>query len=136
MKHFLIFPSQEARRIFNHIEASLKKQSAKTEHTGICASPGRVSGKVRIVASPAQNNKVKSGDILVTYATTVDYLPAMKKAAAFITEAGGLTCHAAVVAREFGVPCIVSLPGAMKKFKDGQLIEVNASEGTVKVVAK
>jgi len=136
MKHFIIFSSDEARKIFKHIEADLKKQVQSSEQGGMCASPGIVSGPARLVPSADQNHKVKRGDILITYATTVDYLPAMKKAAAFITEAGDLTCHAAVVAREFGVPCIVSFPNAMKKFKDGQIIEVNATEGKVKVVTK
>lgn len=136
MKHFQIFSANEARQIFNHIEAQLKKEAAGQPQQGMCASPGKVTGKARIVPSPQYNHKVKPGDILITYATTVDYLPAMKKAAAFITEAGGLTCHAAVVAREFGVPCIVSVPQAMKKFKDGQLVEVNATEGQVRIVSK
>jgi len=136
MKHFKIFTEKEARYLFKHIEARLKKETAGVEASGMCASPGKVTGPARLVPTAEQNHKVKPGDILITYATTVDYLPAMKKAAAFITEAGGLTCHAAVVAREFGVPCIVSLRDAMKKFKDGQEIEVNATEGKVKILGR
>lgn len=55
---------------------------------------------------------------MVTYATTVDYLPAMKKAGAIITEVGGITCHAAVVSREFGIPCIIAFKNAMESLQD------------------
>ena len=103
-----------------------------TEGQGVCANPGFVIGKAKIVTSPDKNSKVKSGDILIAEATTVDYLPAMKRAAAFVTEVGGLTCHAAVVAREFGVPCVVGLKNATKNFKDGDKIEVNADKGIVR----
>ena len=64
----------------------------------------------------------------------VDNLPAMKKAAAFVTESGGLTCHAAVVAREFGVPCIVGYKNAMSDFRDGDMVEVDADNGIVRKV--
>jgi len=82
------------------------------------------------------NHKVNQGDIMIAHATSVDSLPPMKRAAAFVTEIGGLTCHAAVVSREFGVPCIVSLKNATKNFKDGDLVEVNATKGTVKKLKK
>ncbi|MCU0680490.1 MAG: PEP-utilizing enzyme, partial [Planctomycetes bacterium] len=84
--------------------------------------------------SPIENDKVQEGDILITYSTTVDYLPAMKKAAAILTEVGGLTCHAAVISREFGIPCVVSLRGVMTDFKDGDEIEVDANKGIVKKI--
>ena len=126
------FNAQESEALFKHIEAYVKPIQGGNEHKGVCASPGKVKGKIRIVPSPQDNHKVQQGDILVTYATTTDYLPAMKRAAAIITEIGGLTCHAAVVSREFGLPCIVALTNAMKNFKDGELVEVDADEGTVK----
>ena len=78
---------------------------------------------MKILLTSDDNNKVKEGDILIAHATTVDYLPAMKRATAFVTEVGGLTCHAAVVAREFNVPAIVCLKNATKNFKDGDLVE-------------
>lgn len=101
------------------------------ENKGVPASPGKAKGIARIIPTPNENDRVGTGDILVTYATTVDYLPAMKKAAAIVTEVGGLTCHAAVVSREFGIPCVVGLKGAMTKFKDGEVIEVDADVGVV-----
>jgi len=117
-----------------HIEKHAKSAVAKNQKTGITASPGKVRGRARIILTPEHNYKVKNGDILITIATTVDYLPAMKRAAGFITEVGGLTCHAAVVAREFGVPCVVSFKKASTMFKDGQMIEVDADKGMIRKI--
>ena len=119
--------------MFEHIESYVKPIQGSDESRGVCGSPGSATGTARIVKSPSENGKVKKGDILVTYATTVDYLPAMKRASAFITEVGGLTCHAAVVAREFGVPCIVGLKNAMTAIQDGARVEVIAEKGIVKI---
>ncbi len=126
------FTPTEAEKLFKYVESYVKPVQGGDETKGVCASPGKAIGKARIVPSPEFNHKVKDGDILFTYATTTDYLPAMKRAAAIVTEVGGLTCHAAVVSREFGIPCVVALANAMKNFKDGELIEVNADKGLVK----
>lgn len=126
--------SKEATRFFKYLNKTSKNLQGNDDSKGVCASPGLVRGRAKITHYPSENNKVKNGDILITHATTVDYLPAMKRAAAFVTEIGGLTCHAAVVAREFGVPCVVSLKNATKNFKDGDLVEVDADKGTVKKV--
>ena len=136
MKTFYYYPPKEARPLFNYIESYVENVQGGDEAKGTCASPGKARGKIRIVPSPEFNSKVKNGDILVTYSTTVDYLPAMKRAAAIITEVGGLTCHAAVVSREFGIPCVVALKNAMKNFKDGDLVEVDADKGFVKKITK
>jgi len=131
-KERLNFTETESEKLFKYIESYVKPIQGGNESQGACASPGQAVGKARIVPSPEQNHKVKDGDILFTYATTTDYLPAMKRAAAIVTEVGGLTCHAAVVSREFGIPCVVALANAMKNFKDGDTVEVNADQGTVK----
>lgn len=128
------FESKEAEKLLKFLEKESVNLHGKDENQGMCASPGLAKGRVKLVFSPADNNRVKDGDILVCHATTVDYLPAMKKAAAFVTEIGSLTCHAAVVAREFGVPCVVSLKNATKNFKDGDLVEVDADKGIVRKV--
>ena len=130
----VIMSSEESYKVFKHLESYAKPVQGGDESKGVCASPGVAKGKIRIVPSPTQNKKVKQGDILVTYATTTDYLPAMKRAAAIVTEVGGLTCHAAVVSREFGIPCVVALTNAMKNFKDGDMVEVDANKGTVKKI--
>lgn len=128
--------STEVAKLFNFIEKRARSIQGDNEQQGVCASVGKARGSVRIVSSPEQNDKVNDGDILITYATTVDYLPAMKKAAAIITEVGGLTCHAAVISREFEIPCIVALKNAMKNFKDGDLVEVDADKGVVRVLER
>jgi phosphohistidine swiveling domain-containing protein len=137
MKDRFFLNGKEAKKFFIHLEKTVKNIQGNIEGKGICASPGIVRGRAKITHYPSENNKVKNGDILITHATTVDYLPAMKRASAFVTEIGGLTCHAAVVAREFNVPCIVGLKDATKNFKDGDLVEVDANEGIVrKVISK
>jgi len=132
MIHMKYLNAPEAQKFFNYLNKYSKNLQGNDELKGVCASPGKVSGKAVVIHYPSENEKVKSGNILITHATTVDYLPAMKRAAAFVTEIGGLTCHAAVVAREFGVPCIVSLKNATKKFKTGDLVEIDANNGIVK----
>ncbi|MES2087797.1 MAG: PEP-utilizing enzyme [Patescibacteria group bacterium] len=130
------FSPAEARALFEHMEKNAKNAQGNNEFKGVCASTGTAVGIARIVHSPSENNKVQEGDILITHATTVDYLPAMKKAAAIVTEVGGLTCHAAVVSREFKIPCVVALKNATTNFKDGDMIEVLADRGMVTVVKR
>lgn len=127
---------QASARLFRYIESYVKLIQGGDPGKGMCANPGKAIGTARIVPAPGFNDRVKDGDILFTYATTTDYLPAMKRAAAFVTEVGGLTCHAAVVAREFNVPCVVSLKNAMKNFKDGDRVEVDADKGIVRKLSK
>ena len=80
--------------------------------SGSPASPGVAAGQVRVVSDPSQTGLIVEGDVLVAEMTTPDFVPAMKRAAAIITEKGGRTCHAAIISRELGVPCIVGAPGA------------------------
>lgn len=97
---------------------------------GVVACTGRVRGKVRIVKDPAKD-KFDEGEILVTSMTRPEFVPYMKKALGIVTDEGGLTCHAAIVSRELGIPCIVGTKVATKVLKDGDLVEVNASHGSV-----
>lgn len=99
--------------------------------SGDSASPGIVSGPVRIVPSAKNIDKVKQGDILVTEMTTPDFVPVMKKAAALVTDKGGQTSHAAIVSRELGLPCIVGTENATRLLKTGQIVTVNAKTGDV-----
>lgn len=98
---------------------------------GAAASPGVGSGHVRVLKSPKEINKVGKGDILVASMTSPDYVPAMKKAAAIVTDEGGLTSHAAIVSRELGVPCVVGTGEATKLLKDNDIITVDGSKGAV-----
>jgi len=100
--------------------------------TGTVASRGMATGKVAIVQGVKDLNKVKKGNILVAVTTHPDYVPAMRKAAAIVTNEGGITSHAAIVSREFGIPCIVGTKHATTTLKDEEIVEVNAIEGWVK----
>ncbi len=104
---------------------------APTLLTGVSASPGMASGPVKIVPEASQIDKVGRGDILVAEMTTPDFVPAMKRAVAIVTDRGGRTSHAAIVSRELGIPCIVGSGEATHKLKDRQIITVDGSRGKV-----
>jgi len=106
------------------------------ELKGSIACKGIVMGKVRVIMSKSKILSIKSKEILVSSMTTPEYLPAMKKASAFITDEGGITCHAAIVARELGIPCIIGTKIATKVLKDGDLVEVDANKGVVKILKR
>ncbi len=99
--------------------------------SGAPASPGIASGPVKLVPDASQIDKVKEGDILVTEMTTPDFVPAMKRAAAIVTDRGGRTAHAAIVSRELGIPCVVGAEKATTTLKDGQVITVDGTSGKV-----
>ena len=86
-------------------------------------------GVVRLVAGAAQMNKVQAGDVLVTDMTDPDWEPVMKKAAAIITNRGGRTCHAAIIAREMGIPAIVGCGHATDALQDGAMVTASCAEG-------
>ncbi|MFH1285970.1 MAG: phosphoenolpyruvate synthase [Candidatus Micrarchaeota archaeon] len=111
--------------------SQIKISEAKMLLKGMGASPGIATGVVRILHSPQEISQMQKGDILVAEMTTPDYVPAMKKAGAIVTDAGGSTCHAAIVSREMGIPCIVGSKEATKVLSDGQLITVDAVHGIV-----
>lgn len=98
---------------------------------GLGASPGIASGKVKVIFSEKEISKVEEGDILVTTMTTPDMVPAMKRAAAIVTDEGGMTCHAAIVSRELGVPAIVGTKEATKVLKDGMIVTVDGEKGII-----
>jgi phosphoenolpyruvate synthase/pyruvate phosphate dikinase len=103
---------------------------------GTTAYNGFVRGKVRRIMGHEHINLIKKGEILVSPMTMPDFLPAMKKAAAFVTDEGGLTCHAAIVAREMKKPCIVGTKIATILLKDGDLVEVDANKSIVRIIKK
>ncbi len=107
-----------------------------TELKGIIASAGYAKGKVQRVFGVKDLAKVKTGNIMVAITTHPDFVPAMHRAGAIITDEGGLTSHAAIVAREFGTPCIVGTNSATKFLKDGDCVEVDANKGRVKIIKK
>jgi len=102
------------------------------ELKGQCGYPGKVKGEVCVVNLVKEMSKFKEGQILVSMVTDPSLLPIMKKASAFVTNQGGLTCHAAIVAREMKTPCIIGTKIATQVFKDGDMVEVDAENGIVK----
>ena len=98
---------------------------------GLAASSGVVTGTVKIVFSPADFGKMEAGDILVAPFTTPTYTPVMVKASGFITDVGGRFAHAAIVAREFGIPAVVGTGEATKVLKDGMEVTVDGTNGRV-----
>lgn len=106
------------------------------ELRGQVAQRGNVTGRVRVVRNQREMTAVEKGDILVAPMTTPDFLPAMKKAAAFVTNEGGITCHAAIVSREFKKPCIIGTKIATNVLHDGDLVEVDAERGVVTILER
>ena len=98
---------------------------------GLGASPGVASGKVRVLQSPDDEASMQRGDVLVTRMTSPDWVPIMRRAAAIVTDAGGMTSHAAIVARELGVPCVVGAHEATRVLSTGTLVTVDGGAGTV-----
>lgn len=95
----------------------------------------RLSEDPRLVSKHAEIAKMQRGDVLVSIATTPDLVTAMWKAGAIVMDLGGLTCHAAIVSRELGIPCVVGTRVATKVFKDGDVVEVSADNGLVRKTA-
>ena len=106
------------------------------ELRGVPACRGIVRGVVKIINTPDDFTKMKLGDILVAPMTRPEYLPLMKKAAAIVTDEGGVTCHAAIVSRELRIPCIIGTQVATEVLKDGDLVEVDANVGVIKMIHK
>ena len=99
--------------------------------TGLAASPGIASGKIKIVENMSDLSKIKNGDILVTRMTNPDMVVTMQRSAAIVTDEGGLTAHAAIVSREMGIPCVVGTQEATEKLKDREVITVDGYTGKI-----
>lgn len=126
-----IFVGKVALDFVDSLGVALPDKNIK-EIKGQVAYPGKVKGIVKYVNTPEMMKKMNDGDILIAYATQPNLLPAMRKAAAFVTDFGGITCHAAIVAREWKIPCIIGTKNATKILKDGDLVEVDAEKGVVR----
>jgi len=102
---------------------------------GLPASPGLAAGKAHVIPTVDKINDFQKGEILITEMTAPDWVPAMRKASAIVTNSGGMTCHAAIVSRELGIPCIVGTAGrgkpATEVIKDGVMVTVDAKMGMV-----
>ncbi|MFH1308253.1 MAG: PEP-utilizing enzyme [archaeon] len=142
-EHFLYFNNNGKISTWSGIHASKEHEKILGDHIGdvkdlqgISASPGKVVGEAFVAITLANTHKIKPGQILITGMTTPDFLPAMKKASALVTDEGGITCHAAIVSRELGVPCIVGTKSATRTIKTGDLVEVDANHGVIRILEK
>lgn len=134
-------PKQEERKETKEKEeVEFEKPSKKEEAPasqqeiilrGLAASPGFATGPVNVLKSHAEIGKIASGDVLVAKMTSPDYVPAMKKACAIITDEGGMTSHAAIVSRELGIPCIVGTGNATTLLGEGAVVTVDGTKGLV-----
>ncbi len=111
------------------IERFVLKQRGEVRASGRAIGQRIGSGPVRLIASPAEMERVQPGDVLVTDMTDPDWEPVMKRAAAIVTNRGGRTCHAAIVARELGIPAVVGVGNATGVLRDGELVTVSCAEG-------
>ncbi len=100
---------------------------------GIACSPGRVEGRAKVVKNLDEASKVEKGDVLVTVFTDPGWTPLLGRVAAVVTETGGVLSHAAVISREYGIPAVLAVPGATSTLRDGQLIVVDGTHGTVEL---
>jgi pyruvate,water dikinase len=99
---------------------------------GLGAAPGLASGPVRVIAELSDATRLSEGDVLVTHMTAPDWVPLMRKAAAIVTDSGGMTCHAAIVSRELGIPCLVGTGEATTRLRDGEVVTVDATHSVVR----
>ncbi|MFA5934856.1 MAG: PEP/pyruvate-binding domain-containing protein [Candidatus Paceibacterota bacterium] len=126
-----LFTDTEATKLINKI---YKADKGLKELRGEVAQKGIHKGIVKIMFSEKDMLKIKNGDVIVTTMTRPEWVPVMKIAGAFVTDAGSVLCHAAIVARELNKPCIISAKIATQVLKDGDLVEVDADNGTVKII--
>ncbi len=133
-KNNVITVESDLEKINEFRKAHLEITQEKSEITGMVASRGHATGRVKIVYGIKDLSEVQKGDILIAITTHPDFVPAMHKAAAIITNEGGLTSHAAIVSRELDVPCIVDTKIATKFFKDNDLVEVDAEKGIIRKI--
>ncbi len=130
-----VYIGNKAKKLAGLIEAEKINTNLK-EFKGTPAFAGKVRGRVKVILTPAEMSKMKKGDVLVSAATNPNMMPALIKAAAIVTDEGGVTSHAAIVSRELGIPCVVGTKIATKVLKDGDLVEVDANNGIVKILKR
>ncbi len=128
--------------IFEHSDFLEYQKRIQTHHAetealnGTCASLGNATGPVRVLLTFDSISQMKEGEVLVTSMTRPEFVPAMKKASAIVTDEGGITSHAAIVSRELGKPCVIGTKMATKVLKNGWIVQVKANHGQVIVLER
>ncbi len=131
-----LIEGKEAKSIRDEMDLRINGNDKETIISGRVACQGYAKGIARIILNQADFSKFNDGEIIVTGMTRPEFVPLMKKALAIVTNEGGITCHAAIISRELGKPCIIGTQKATSIIKDGDLIEVRANHGTVRVLKK
>lgn len=116
------------------IGGPFKKLSSQESFKGMSASLGKAIGKARVIEDALNLEEFEEGEILVTYMTTIEFIPLFKKTIAVVTDEGGMSSHAAIISREFKLPCIVGTKVATRIVQTGDLIEVDADKGIVRIL--
>jgi phosphohistidine swiveling domain-containing protein len=124
---------QSGKKIKKVLDYVDKEDLNQKDLKGNVAYRGFVKGRARIILSSADFYKFRIGDILVTSMTRPEFVPLMKKAIGVITDEGGITCHAAIISRELRIPCVIGTKNATKFLKDGDLVDIDADNGIIKI---
>lgn len=126
--------SKYRRRLLRETAAQQNNMNQKIILKGLGASSGRAQGAARIVRNSSDTDKFQNGEILVAKMTNPTMVIMMAKASAIVTDTGGVTCHAAIVSREMGIPCVVAVKNSTQTLKDGQEIIVDGDKGEIYAV--
>ena len=135
------FPPDAARAeraiaiVMGEMFAARDKQQTSSKVTGFAASPGQVTGIARLVLDPLDMGRVKKGDVLITRATAPSYNALLPLLSGIVTDRGGTLSHAALVAREYGIPAVVGTGNATELIRDGMRVRIDGASGTVEVIA-
>lgn len=131
-----LYTPEELKVKLRENKITLEKETVQPRNNikGTIACSGWAKGRARIIISKKQFANFQPGEILVAEMTEPSFVPIIKKAAAIVTDEGGVTCHAAIVSRELGIPCVIGTKIATKVLRDGDLVEVDANKGIVKIL--
>lgn len=135
---YRLFESQEARSIKYDLESMIPGDDSGSSDiiVGQTASQGYAKGIARIMLTQEDFGRFHEGEILITSMTRPEFVPLMKKAAGIVTNEGGITCHAAIVSRELGKPCVTGAKNATQRIREGDLVEVRANHATVRILKR
>lgn len=123
------------KRYVSHVVHGFDASGSKDLVKGNTAYGGLVRGRARILLSTKKLHTMRKGEILIANMTHPDYLPAIRKSAAIVTDEGGIVCHAAIIARELKIPAVIGTKNATKTFKTGDRVEVDANTGVVRILS-
>jgi phosphohistidine swiveling domain-containing protein len=117
-------------------QEAVRLSTSEDDVVGVTACGGSVRGLVRLVLTDQDMLDMIPGEILVTTSTTPSLMLAVEKAAGIVTDEGGMLCHAAIVSREFGIPCVIGTDNATRRLRTGDIIDMSAGEGKVKIISR